>query len=79
MHTVVIFMFLHSSSLDLITKSTALKSEFKVFKSSFENDKIKHVKIIKMRRITGIKKDQKIFKNSAKTIFAQILDRMRMK
>ena len=29
MHTVVIFMFLHSSSLDLITKSTALKSDFK--------------------------------------------------
>ena len=29
MHTVVIFMFLHSSPLDLITKSTALKSDFK--------------------------------------------------
>ena len=29
MHAVVIFMFLHSSSLDLITKSTALKSDFK--------------------------------------------------
>ena len=28
MHTVVIFMFLHSSPLDLITKSTALKSDF---------------------------------------------------
>ena len=27
-HTVVIFMFLHSSPLDLITKSTALKSSF---------------------------------------------------
>ena len=29
MHTVVIVMFLHNSSLDLITKSTALKSDFK--------------------------------------------------
>ena len=32
-----------------------------------------------MRRITGNKKDKKIFKNSAKTIFAQNLDRMRIK